>query len=110
MNRFVFIDNFIAPFAIFPGDVFCLKGTNVYCEIVYIEGNLVTYFMRHGKDEHVCVTRSEFDTRFDFAYEGELPRIQRSYYGDNDEDFSYEHDWFDSDCYKASDYQDGYEF
>lgn len=114
MNRYVYIDNFVAPFVIYPGDVFYLFGTNVCCEVVSVEGNIIGYRMRYGSDDEVVyVTRNEFDNKFEFGYEGELPRMQKEsdeYEGYYDDGYDYEpYDWYDEWCYQASKYEDGYE-
>ncbi len=109
MNRYVFIDNYVAPFVIYEGDVFYLRETNVYCEVVSVEGNLIGYIMRQGSDETVYLPRHEFENKFEFGYEGELPAWQKEsdYY---DDDYSYEpYGWYDDQCEESSKYEDGWE-
>lgn len=93
MNRYIYIDNYIAPPIIYPGDVFYLLGTNVKCEVVSVENNIIGYIMRQGTDETTYITRSEFECRFEFGYESQLTseRVQ-SYYNDESD---YEYDYYD---------------
>jgi len=52
---------------IFAGDIYCIAGTNVECEVLGTEGSNITYGLPKSNDQCIItVSRKEFDEKFEF--------------------------------------------
>lgn len=103
------MQGYIAPPHTFVGDVFCLRCTNIQCEVVAFDGQKVSYMVIKGAyGNRTTISLREFDEKFEFVRRGEdNSRLYPEHDGDGyDEDkeemWSYDHeDWFNASMDEA---------
>ena len=89
MNRYEFCQDIVAPPHIFIGDIYVMRGTNLYCEIASL-GYGVGYIMYRtaytAEQEVAYLSPNEFHAKFEcYSSEGGLPKMQQE--KDRDQDY-----------------------